>query len=139
MENEAKNVSKTEPFETLLQDKELLSRLSGIIQGLKSVSPETGESSVSEASTPPTDALATPVNDPLSAALSNPALMAKLPSLMAALSPALTEGAAPKKPPDKRTALLSALRPYLSESRREVIDYMTCLETLGHLIKNLKL
>ena len=71
--------------------------------------------------------------------LSNPELLAALPQLMGALGPLMrnfgaarsgdTGAPARKSPPDRHTALLRALQPYLSPERRQAAE--TALELLG--------
>lgn len=99
------------------------------------------------------------VADGLGAVLSNPELMAKLPQIMAMLRPMMeqqtaapppqsgNEGAetpatappiAPlKKATDNRSALLLALKPFLSEDRRNAVDAMLRLSTLGDVLRRL--
>lgn len=99
------------------------------------------------------------VTDGLGAVLSNPELMAKLPQIMAMLRPMMeqqtaapppqsgNEGAetpataspiAPlKKTTDNRSALLLALKPFLSEDRRNAVDAMLRLSTLGDVLRRL--
>lgn len=99
------------------------------------------------------------VADGLGAVLSNPELMAKLPQIMAMLRPMMeqqtaapppqsgNEGAetpasaspiAPlKKTTDNRSALLLALKPFLSEDRRNAVDAMLRLSTLGDVLRRL--
>lgn len=99
------------------------------------------------------------VADGLGAVLSNPELMAKLPQIMAMLRPMMeqqtaapppqsgSEGAetpataspiAPlKKTTDNRSALLLALKPFLSEDRRNAVDAMLRLSTLGDVLRRL--
>lgn len=99
------------------------------------------------------------VADGLGAVLSNPELMAKLPQIMAILRPMMeqqtaapppqsgNEGAetpataspiAPlKKTTDNRSALLLALKPFLSEDRRNAVDAMLRLSTLGDVLRRL--
>lgn len=81
-----------------------------------------------------------PSADLLSGLLSNPALLTQLPSMMAMLGPLMGGGESksgsssspPKKHgPDHRTALLLALKPYLNDGRREMIDYIVNLSRLG--------
>ena len=143
MENDTKNQQETNPIETLLADKELLSRLSDLAKNLKLSMGDATVAASAEAPKPSSEADASPASplpaDAMSAALSNPALMAKLPEVMAALSSERGTGGTKKAPPDKRTALLLALRPYLSESRCEAIDYITRLGKLSDLLKNLNL
>lgn len=143
MENDAKNQQETNPFETLLADKELLSRLSDLAKNLKLSMGDATVATNAEAENPSSEADTSPTSplpaDAMSAVLSNPALMAKLPEVMAALSPGKGTPSIKKAPPDKRTALLLALRPYLSESRCEAIDYITRLGKISDLLKNLNL
>lgn len=99
------------------------------------------------------------VADGLGAVLSNPELMAKLPQIMAMLrpmmeqqtaapppqsgnegaeTPATTSPIAPlKKTTDNRSALLLALKPFLSEDRRNAVDAMLRLSTLGDVLRRL--
>ncbi len=139
MDTEASKKPETSPIETLLQDKELLSRLSSIAAELKNKAAEAPLAVSAEVTDTPPEGSSPPSADPLASALSSPALMAKLPEVVAALSAAKGGEGAKKASPDKRTALLLALRPYLSESRREAIDYITRIGKLGDMLKNLKL
>lgn len=99
------------------------------------------------------------VADGLGAVLSNPELMAKLPQIMAMLRPMMEQQtAAPppqsgnegaetpataspivplKKTTDNRSALLLALKPFLSEDRRNAVDAMLRLSTLGDVLRRL--
>ena len=99
------------------------------------------------------------VADGLGAVLSNPELMAKLPQIMAMLrlmmeqqtaapppqsgnegaeTPATASPIAPlKKTTDNRSALLLALKPFLSEDRRNAVDAMLRLSTLGDVLRRL--
>lgn len=92
--------------------------------------------------TEPTDAAAPALNIP-------PDIMAKLPSMISALSgmgigaqppaPQKSE-AAPKKTGDKqRKALLTSLRPYLSPHRQSIIDNMLKLEGLTSLLSTVSI
>ncbi len=78
------------------------------------------------------EAVSLPSNAMLGSLLSNPALLSALPSLLSTL------GASPHAPsspggrrPDHRTALLLALKPYLSDGRRQMIDYIVNISRLG--------
>lgn len=95
--------------------------------------------------------------DGLGAVLSNPELMAKLPQMMAMLRPMLeqqaaapgpapvtttAEAAAPAPPPqksaaDQRTALLVALKPFLSQDRKNAVDAMLRISALGDVLRRL--
>lgn len=96
--------------------------------------------------------------DGIGAVLSNPELLAKLPQVMAMLrpmmegaaaqqpSPPAPEGAgapvsakesATRPPTDNRTALLLALKPFLSEDRRNAVDAMLRISALGDVLRRL--
>ena len=118
----------------ILSDPETMSRLSGILGGIK----ENGEA---DSESQPASA------GGIADILENNELMAKLPEVIAALRPMM--GAPPKKeaPPkdgepkanNKRLALLYALKPYLSPRRCEAIDYFARMSKMGDIIKNIKL
>ena len=139
MDNESKSTQENNPLETLLSNKELLALLTDIAKDLKTsmgehpsdtpIDPQKSDGDTPTA--PPTDGLAT--------ALATPALMSKLPEVMTALTSGTGAGNAKKATPDKRTALLLALRPYLSPARCEAIDYITRIGKLGDMLKNLNL
>ena len=73
-----------------------------------------------------------------------PEIMAKLPQMMSALSGisgiSKKEGSSPSPTgkDSQRSALLKALRPYLSERRRSVIDGMLGLESVAKVLGTLK-
>lgn len=87
----------------------------------------------------------------LGSVLSDPELMAKLPQVMAMLRPmmegAMSGGGAepvaktdatPKKgPPDDRSALLLALKPFLSEDRKQAVDAILRISALGDVLRKL--
>ena len=78
--------------------------------------------------------------------LSDPVILSKLPEVISVLRPML-EPSAKASPPsgehssavDHRTALLCALKPYLSPKRCEAIDYFTRISKLGDMVRNMKL
>ena len=100
--------------------------------------------------------------DIFSSLLSNPDILMKLPSIISAAKPiiemmsqtkqqASSEAATvsagsvlkpsqlsqPSHLTDNRTALLCAMKPYLSDDRRRVIDYIVKLGRLGDILKTL--
>ena len=97
--------------------------------------------------------------DLLSTLLSNPDVLSKLPTVISAIKPfmemmgsqsaqtsAPPQGKADEKPSpstlhheghDSRTALLCAMKPYLSAERRQAIDYIVKLGRLGDILKTL--
>lgn len=104
--------------------------------------------------------------DILSSLLSNPELIAKLPTIISSIKPIIemfgksssptvndtaSVAALPQKAEsvaasvtkadrggsDSRTALLCAMKPYLSADRRDAIDYIVKLGRLGDILKTL--
>ncbi len=63
-----------------------------------------------------------------------PDLMAKLPALMGALGPMLGTGGGQK---NEKTALLLALKPYMSPQRCDAIDKLIMLSRLGDVMQRL--
>ena len=132
MDNQNKSSEEQNPLSALLSNPDVMAALSGIAASLKN-----------QISEPPRDAAegavpaSAPQDQPPSDILS-PDAMQRLPEIMAALSPMLS-GGSEKKSHDKKTALLNALRPYLSAGRCEAIDYITRLEKLGDAVKNIRL
>ncbi len=137
---------------TLLSDPELMSRISGIVNGTSSPPPEadTAPHPADNADTVTTSASAVPppgntAPGGLGGLLSNPDVMSKLPQVMATIAPMLggegNSGAKSHSSPrheDKRTALLCALKPYLSPRRCQAIDYIIKLEKIGSLLHTIK-
>ena len=112
---------------------------------------------ISQIAGPPSTAPSTDTSSTaggIDAVLSDPALMAKLPAVIEALRPMFSDPhpQASKKEEQattdnktggygaasKRTALLCALKPYLSPKRCEAIDYIDRMSKMGDLIKNIK-
>jgi hypothetical protein len=97
--------------------------------------------------------------DILSALLSNPELIANLPKIISTVKPimemisgkeasvksseatvaasARLPALSEKKEPDRRAALLCAMKPYLSPERCRTIDYVIKLSHLGDILKTL--
>ena len=122
-----------------------LEELSGIINILKEnpqiinsvASALGGEASANQAKPESSDAQ-TPLSAEVTANIAD-----KLPDMVSALAPLLSS----KSPEhhdnkgstyDHKTALLYALRPYLSPERREIVDYILKFSKIGDLIKKLK-
>lgn len=110
------------------------------------------EPDINNQTTPDTGQTAVPnLTDGLGAVLSDPELLAKLPQVMAMLRPMMEQAAPPtdapaaaalspvagKKPTDNRTALLLALKPFLSEDRRNAVDAMLRISALGDVLRRL--
>lgn len=120
------------------------------------------EPDINNQTTPDTGQTAVPnLTDGLGAVLSDPELLAKLPQVMAMLRPMMEQAAPPsaappsaapptdapaaaalspvagKQPTDNRTALLLALKPFLSEDRRNAVDAMLRISALGDVLRRL--
>lgn len=134
---------------TLLSDSALMSRISDIVNG----SPATAESAVKVPPPDAADAIVASAVPPgnmassgLGGLLSNPDVMEKLPQVMATIAPMLNGednggsavAASSSHSGSHRTALLCALKPYLSPRRRQAIDYIIRLEKIGSLLHAIK-
>lgn len=127
----------------LLSDPEVMSKVTGVLSSL-STSGGKEETPAAPTSTPTS---APPASDDISSKLlsvmENKEIMSKLPDVMAAMGPLLSGGGGgkggggKKSECDKRTALLLALKPYMSPRRREAIDYIIRLNKLGDVIKTI--
>ncbi len=114
----------------------------------------------------PSNTGSAPMGDILSSLLSNPELISKLPGIISSIKPiielfgqgisstpaSVSVSAAPASPPqtapasalarsnhgaDSRTALLYAMKPYLSSDRQNAIDYIVKIGRLGDILKTL--
>ena len=120
-----------------------LDYLSRIISEIQTTPQETKESVQQGAKSP----------DILSNLLSNPELLSKLPALLSTVKPLMemlsSTPAASVNPkpverqseerhtPDRRAALLCAIKPYLNSDRCRTIDYIIKLSRLGDILKTL--
>ncbi len=96
----------------------------------------------------PTNASAPSVpGDGLATILGNAELMAKLPQVMALLSPMLEKTAptqavqassVPKSSESHRNELLLALKPFLSPERQNAVDVMLRVSQLGQVLRHMK-
>ena len=144
MENNNRESTPAEMLSALLGNEEVLAHLAPLLETLKASTPpapntngETPPATNPSDSEPTASEPSAPVTSPPSLP---PELIAKLPDVIATLAPALQSNkSTPKVNHDKRTALLLALRPYLSANRCEAIDYITRLGKLGDMLKNLNL
>lgn len=142
IEKEKSNLDFSSLFSALLSNPETLSKVSNIIGAL--TEKENGVNS-------PLDADNTNQNEPKLAKESNntenkseasPTLqnietnnaVAKLPEILAKFSSSNNENSLATK---QQIALLLAIRPYLSEHRRELIDTFIKMNRLGAIFKNL--
>lgn len=136
--------------------------LSEIIKAISSASPPRDAPTSTASADKSEPQSAAPGGDLLSSLLSNPELMTKLPTIISAVKPFMemmsaqgspktdappttTPVSSPIKlqgPPhrgegDSRTALLCAMKPYLSSDRRQAIDYIVKLGRLSDILKTL--
>ncbi len=131
-------------------------------------SPDGSAPSVQESSTRGTAPAAGGDPDPIGMLLSNPEILTKLPTILSAAkpimeilgnlnrhegegtvgdaAPAMARPQSPSPPPalpkpntdTRQTALLCALKPYLSPDRQRTVDYMLKLNDLGSVLKALR-
>lgn len=143
---------------SILSNPELMAKISAIAGSLSG-----GEQSTVADAPPPGNA----APSGLASALNNPQLLSKLPEVMATLAPILSGGngggeaqhgerseqkndvsdEGPSAPAASiktdvpcrahRTALLCALKPYMSPRRREAIDYIIKIDRIGDLLHTL--
>ncbi|MBR7184415.1 MAG: hypothetical protein IKD37_02280 [Clostridia bacterium] len=122
---------------SVLEDPARMAQLQGIISALGGNDAAGTDAAVSEPTAEPpaegndtTAAAPTVSPDLLSSLLSSPELLSRMPALLSgAGKPSGKPGA-----PDHRTALLLALKPYLSDNRRQMIDSIVNLSRLGNLL-----
>ena len=130
----------------LLSNPEVMSKVSGVLSSLSAPEKKAEEpaapTTAPSSSEPEGDDLASK----LSSVMENKELMSKLPEVMAAMGPLLSGGkgggggkgsGGKKQECDKRTALLLALKPYMSSRRCEAIDYFIRINKLGDVIKTI--
>jgi len=72
----------------------------------------------------------------LSSVLNNPEIMSKMPQMLSSLS--ALQNPAPKTPTDSRSALLCALKPYLSDGRAQNVDNIIKIIQIIDLFSTLK-
>ncbi len=148
-------MAQNENMQTEMQEMAQDDMLSSILQKLSNPAPSQPKAQGSSASNP--------MGDIISSLLSNPEMLAKLPTLLSSVKPMIdmlggmgastapTSGAnaseAQSVPTslsakqntnaDSRTALLCAMKPYLSQERQNAIDYIVKLSRLGDILKTL--
>ncbi len=88
-----------------------------------------------EATTPSADAALT--GSAASGAPSLDGIADKIPALMNMLGPLLSSSAASGHTGGNNEALLCAVKPYLSDGRREAIDYIIKLSRVSEILKNM--
>lgn len=129
----------------LLSNPEIMSKVSSVLSSLTATAESSPPSEKKE--DVPVHGSASPLDsniaEKLSSVMENKELMSKLPDIMATLGPMLSPGGgkggghSKKESCDKRTALLLALKPYMSPRRCEAIDYIVRINRLGDVIKNI--
>ena len=122
----------------LLSDPAMLSGVAGALKKLgivgDSESSEETDKQTGEESDAPIPALADITPSPLSALTADPEIIKKLPEVISLVS----KLSAPQKKDDKRSRLLLALRPYLSDRRRAAIDRLITMNAIGDVLKSIK-
>ena len=107
-------------FSSVLSNPELIAKLPTIISSVKPIIDMLGKGSSPPASAAPSETVAT------SAGASASTAAASVKNI-----PVSAKGS------DSRTALLCAMKPYLSEDRRVAVDYIVKLSRLGEILKTL--
>ena len=97
--------------------------LSGLVSGLRDSMPAEG--------TQPDPAQATPPS-------LDPEMLTKLLPVVSALGGKVAGGAPSAQKASPRCALLTALKPFLSDDRCRAVDYMIKMDGLGGLLQNFK-
>ena len=134
LQREKSNIQISDAIERLLANPELLSTVASAIGISKS---ETAASPLEKAEKP--DEKETSVPALQSDSISNQAGGAKLPEAITALAPMLTAlGNIKNAPDDDLSRLLCALKPYVSNHRREAIDTMVQISRLSEVFKTVK-
>ena len=141
------NTPIAEMLSSVLSNPELLQKIRDTVGTTgndgKSVVTEASASNSVAAEASPT---APPV-DGLASILANPEMMAKLPQVMALLSPMLEKSiptqatpavSLPKSSESHRNELLLALKPFLSPERQNAVDVMLRVSQLGQVLRHIK-
>lgn len=143
------NTPIAEMLSSVLSNPELLQKIRDTVG---TVSNENSIAKEPPASPPSTTIAATassasPPVDGLASILANPEMMAKLPQVMALLSPMLEKSiptqatptaALPKSSESHRNELLLALKPFLSPERQNAVDVMLRVSQLGQVLRHIK-
>ena len=149
--NEATNSKASAPQDagtgllgSLLSNPQLLERAGGILSAALA-GKEKEDPSTEEAAPSPSPSLTGEGPSGLSGILNDPALLAGLPSLLAAAKPLLAglSPQSPKEEPPKslpvcRDNLLLALKPFLSPERRQAVDTLLRVAKLGEILGQIK-
>ncbi len=104
----------------LLSDPDLVARIRAVAGG---------DAGAAEDPRPTDNAPDTPALDP--------EILKKLPGVLSAMAP-LTGGKAPSPADDRRSALLLALKPFLSPARCQAVDSILQISRLGDLLGGIK-
>ena len=107
-------------FSSLLSNPEILTKLPSIIASVKPIIEMLGKAGSATVATATSGDTKEPSNESTSISAAK-----------------LKESSSSQKGADSRTALLCAMKPYLSEGRREAVDYIIKLSRLGDILKTL--
>lgn len=133
-------------------DPAMIARIASMIGALQASPPATKEAEEAAPVSQITESRSAKVpipGDGLLTLLSNPAILEMLPQLMTVIKPmlasmapstptaALQASATPSRTSD-RDNLLLAIKPFLSENRREAVDTLLRIEKLGEVFSHIK-
>lgn len=131
----------------LLSNPEVMSKVSSVLSSLSAPEAKAEESAAPTSAPSSAEPEGGDLASTLSSVIENKELMSKLPDIMTAMGPLLSGGknsgggkggtGGKKQGCDKRTALLLALKPYMSPRRCEAIDYFIRINKLGDVIKTI--
>ncbi len=148
MEEQQTNTSMQDSIGALLSNPDLIRRVGAVLGSLNAQQPDAAkdnaETSADTALPTATLTQAAPSPDGLMSVLTDPAMMEKLPAMMAAIKP-LMGTIQPSKPsadsnsPEAcRDRLLLALKPFLSNERRQAVDSILRIAKLSTVFRELK-
>ncbi len=132
------------PLGALLSDPDLMRRIGSVLGNLNLQAADAPAPPPAAAPAPPSAQVGAAMPDGLLSVLSDPEMMKKLPAMMAAIKPMLgslpkpAPEAAPSSPEANRDRLLSALKPFLSENRRQAVDTVLRIAQLSAVFRKLK-
>ncbi len=141
------NTPIAEMLSSVLSNPELLQKIRDTVGTVNDGSAPTKEAADASSSATVAPTSAPPPTDGLASILGNAEMMAKLPQVMALLSPMLEKSvptqatptaSIPKSSESYRNELLLALKPFLSSERQNAVDVMLRVSQLGQVLRHIK-
>ena len=145
MNNESNESKASTPSpDAILSDPATIARIASMLGALQPTAPPSKDTAVA---TPHAEGVPPVAGDGLAALLSNPAMPEMLPRLISMMKPLLAANPSPAVPTvapqapshaSNRDNLLLAIKPFLSQNRREAVDTLLRLEKLGEVFNHIK-